>query len=201
MRNSRTICVASQQMVLEVHVKLNARLSRHTLHSTSIFFTSKLDLNWRKKLVKCYIWSTTLYGAETWTLRYVDEECLVSFQMWCWRRMEKISWTDRVRHDVLQWVNEEMNILQTMWRRNANWIVHTFRTNCILKRVIEEKTEGRIQVTGRRGRRRKQQTMALRKTRPTRKLKEEATDRTLWRTHFGRGYGPIVRQNMEWNEP
>jgi hypothetical protein len=35
-------------------------------------FTSKLDLNLRKKLVKCYIWSTALYGAGTWTFRKVD---------------------------------------------------------------------------------------------------------------------------------
>jgi len=34
-------------------------------------FTSKLDLNLRRKLIKCYIWSTALYGAETWTLRAV----------------------------------------------------------------------------------------------------------------------------------
>ena len=32
-------------------------------------FTSKLDLNLRKKLIKCYIWGTALYGAETWTLK------------------------------------------------------------------------------------------------------------------------------------
>jgi hypothetical protein len=30
------------------------------------------------------------------------------------------------------------------------------------------------------------------------KLKEEALDRTLWRTRFGRGYGPVVRQTIEW---
>jgi hypothetical protein len=29
-------------------------------------------------------------------------------------------------------------------------------------------------------------------------LKEEALDRTLWRTRFGRGYGPVVRQTTEW---
>jgi len=33
------------------------------------FFTSKLDLNLKKELIKCYIWSMALYGAETWTLR------------------------------------------------------------------------------------------------------------------------------------
>jgi len=35
-------------------------------------FTSKLDLNSRKKLVKCYIWSIDLYGAQTWILGKVD---------------------------------------------------------------------------------------------------------------------------------
>jgi hypothetical protein len=62
------------------------------------FFTSKLDLNLRKKLIKCYIWSIALYGAETWTLRKVDQKYLESFEMWYWGRMEKISWTDRVRN-------------------------------------------------------------------------------------------------------
>jgi hypothetical protein len=65
-------------------------------HSTRRrIFSSKLDLNVRKKLVKCYIWSIALCGAETWTLQKVDRKYLESFEMWCWRRMEKISWTDR----------------------------------------------------------------------------------------------------------
>jgi hypothetical protein len=45
----------------------------------------------RRKLVKCYICSIALYGAETWTLRAVDQKHLESFEMWCWRRMKKIS--------------------------------------------------------------------------------------------------------------
>ena len=44
-----------------------------------------------------------LYGAETWTLRKVDQKHLVSLEMWGWRRMGKISWTDHVRNEeVLQ---------------------------------------------------------------------------------------------------
>jgi hypothetical protein len=39
-----------------------------------------------------------LYGAETWTLRKMDQKYLESFEMWYWRRME-ISWTDRVRNE------------------------------------------------------------------------------------------------------
>jgi hypothetical protein len=62
-------------------------------------FTSTLDLELRKKPVKCYVWSIALCGGETWTLRAADQKHLESFEMWCWRRMEKISWTDHVRNE------------------------------------------------------------------------------------------------------
>jgi hypothetical protein len=66
--------------------------------------------------------------------------------------MEKISWTNRVRNDVLPRVKEERNILPTIKIRKANWIGIILRRNCLLKHVIEGKIEGRIEVTGRRGR-------------------------------------------------
>jgi hypothetical protein len=71
--------------------------------------------------------------------------------MWCWRRMEKISWTDHVRNeDVSQRVKEKRNILHTTKKRKANRIGHIMRRNCLLEHVIEGKIEGRIEVTGRR---------------------------------------------------
>jgi hypothetical protein len=80
-------------------------------------------------------------------------------------RIEKISWTDRVRNEALKRVEEERNILLTMKGRNANRLDHFWRRNCLLKRVIEGKIEGRIEVTGRRGRRRKQLLDDLNETR------------------------------------
>jgi hypothetical protein len=72
------------------------------------------------------------------------------------------------------------------------------RRNCLLKDVIEGKWEGRIDMTGRRRRRRKQLLDDFKENRRYCKLKEEAVDRTLWRTRFGIGYGPVVRQTTEW---
>jgi hypothetical protein len=90
-----------------------------------------------------------LYGAETWTLRAADQKCLESFENWCWRRMENISWTDRVRNEeVLEKVKGERNILHAVNRRKVKWIGHILRRNCLLKRVIEGKKKGRIEVTG-----------------------------------------------------
>jgi hypothetical protein len=57
-------------------------------------------------------------------------------------------------------------------KRNAPSIGHISRGNCLLKQVIEGKIEGRVEVTGRRGRRRKQQLDDLKETRGYWKLKE-----------------------------
>ena len=43
-----------------------------------------------------------MYGAETWTLRKVDLSYLESFEVWCWRRMEKITWNNSVRNGEVQ---------------------------------------------------------------------------------------------------
>ena len=62
--------------------------------------------------MKCYIWSMALYGAETWMLLAADQKHLEIFQIWCWGRIEKISWTENVRNEeVLLRVNEQRNIL------------------------------------------------------------------------------------------
>jgi hypothetical protein len=173
-------------------------MAKAAFNKKKTLFASKLDFNLWKKLVKCYIWSIALYGAETWTLRKVDQKYLECFEMWCWRRMEKISWTNRVRNEeVLHRVKEERHILHTIKRRKANWIGHILRRNCLLKHVIEGKLEGRIEMTGGRGRRRKQLLDDFQEKRRYWKLKEEALDRTMWRTCFGRGYGPVVRQTTE----
>jgi hypothetical protein len=103
-----------------------------------------MDVELRKKLVKCYIWNIALYGAETWTLRGVDQKHLKSFEMMCWRRME-INWTDRVRkEEVLLRVKEQRNILHEISKRKANWIGHILCRNCLLRQGIEGKIKGRI---------------------------------------------------------
>jgi hypothetical protein len=89
-------------------IKSRIAMAKAEFNKKKNLFTSKLDLNFRKKLVKCYILSMALYGAETWTIQAVDQKHVESFEMWCWRRMEKISWTDHVRNEeVLLRVSEQ----------------------------------------------------------------------------------------------
>jgi hypothetical protein len=82
-------------------------------------------------------------------------------------------------------------------RRKANWIGYLFRRNYLLKCIFKGKIEGRMEVTGRRGRRRKPLLDVFKEKREYRKLKDEAIDRIVYRTRFGRIYIPVVRQTAE----
>ena len=111
--------------------------------------------------------------------------------------MEKISFTDYVRNEeVLLRVNDQRNIVHEIRKRKANWIGHILRRNCLLKRAIEGKIKREMEVTRRRGRRRKLLD-DFKYRRGYTQLKEEALNRTMWRNRFGRGFEPVVRQNTQ----
>jgi hypothetical protein len=73
-----------------------------------------------------------------------------------------------------------------MKTRKANWIGHILRSSCLLRHVIEGKRQRRE------GRRRKKENRGYWK------IKEEAVDRSVWRTLFGRGRGLDVSQTTKW---
>ena len=60
-------------------------------------FCGPLEKELRKRLMKCFVWSVALYGAETWTLRRNEQKQLEAFEMWVWRRMERVKWTDTIK--------------------------------------------------------------------------------------------------------
>jgi hypothetical protein len=94
-------------------------------------------------------------------------------------------------------LKEQRNILHEISERKANWVGHILRRNCLLRQVIEGKIKEGIAVTGRQGTRCRKLLDDLKKRRGYSHLKEEALDRTMWRAHFGRGFGPIMRQTTK----
>jgi len=175
-------------------IKCRIAMAKAAFNKKRALFTSTLDLEKRKKLVKCHICIIDLYGAETWTLRAVGQKHLESFEMWCWRRMEQISWADCVRNEeVLLRVKEQRNILHEISKQKANWIGHILRRNCLLQRVIEGKIKGGIEVTGRKGRRGRKLLNDFKERIGYSYLKEEALVCTMWKACSGRGFGTVIR--------
>jgi hypothetical protein len=93
-------------------------------------------------LLNCYIGSIALHGAENWTLRKVGQTYLEILEMWWWRSLQEVSWTDRLRNERNYMESRRRGILckQEKDRRLGRML----RRNCLLKQVTERKRDGRI---------------------------------------------------------
>ena len=105
---------------------------------------SGINKELRKRMVKVLVWSVVLYGAETWTMRKEDIKALEAFEMWIWRRMEKINWTEHITNDeVLKRVEESRTLLETIRKRQQKWIGHILRGNSMMTTILEGQMKGR----------------------------------------------------------
>ena len=76
-------------------VKQRIAMAKEPFNRKRSDFYGPLENELRKRLVKCFVWSVVLYGAETWTLRRNEQKQLEGFEMWVWRRMERVKWTEK----------------------------------------------------------------------------------------------------------
>jgi hypothetical protein len=81
-------------------IKMRIAVAKGTFNRKISLLTSKLSIQLRKNLVRCYIWSIALYGSETWTARKLEQKYLESFEMRSWRRMEKIKWSEKITNEL-----------------------------------------------------------------------------------------------------
>ena len=151
-------------------IRKRIALAKEAFMNRKELMRGSLCKNVKKRLVKSLIWSVALYGAETWTLRKEDEKRLEAFEMWVWRRMEKVSWTEKKRNEeVLDMVGEERKMLAEIKRRQRVWMERVLMGEGMLKTVIE----GRM--LGKRGRGRKRTGFMdkMKSNRPYADLKRE----------------------------
>jgi len=77
-----------------------------------------MNLDFRKRIIKCLVWSVALYVAETWTIFKTAVKKIEAFEMWICRKMEKMSWTAKVSNsEVLNIVMEDRCIVNTIKQR------------------------------------------------------------------------------------
>jgi Reverse transcriptase (RNA-dependent DNA polymerase) len=125
-------------------VKQRIGMAKEAFNKRRELMTKSMSRKIKKIMVKTLVWPVALYGCETWTMRKEEIDRLYAFEMWVWRRMERVSWKDKkTNEDVLQSVGEERSLLETVLKRKKNWIGHVLRGDGLLKCVIEGRMEGK----------------------------------------------------------
>ena len=82
----------------------------------------------KKKILNCYVFSVLNYGCESWTWNKAMCRRVDTFEMWCYRRMLKISYKDRVtNNEVLQRVKEYLHFMTDMKKRKLTFVGHLMR--------------------------------------------------------------------------
>ena len=162
----------------EREIKARIGIAKETFRNHKELLTRNFSKTLKRKIVKTVIWTTVLYGAECWTLKKEEVRKLEAFEMWVWRRMEKIRWKDKITNKkVLELVGESRSLVETVIKRKKKWIGHVVRGCGVMKVVIEGRMEGKRP----RGRKRKGMLDELLEEQPYEKLKRMAEDREYWR--------------------
>ena len=129
----------------EKEIKRRIMIARTTFTNMRTVLSCRgINLKTRLRAIKCYIWPTLFYGAETWTITKSLLSRLDAFEMWVYRRELKISWTDKITNEeVLRRMGTGREIVRQFKTRKLQYLGHMIRHNSTQLQLIEGKIEGR----------------------------------------------------------
>lgn len=135
-------------------IRARIEIARATFIKMKKLFCSRdISITLRMRMLRCYIFSTLLYGVETWTLKQNHIDRLQSFEMWCYRRMWRIPWTDRVTNiEVLEKMQKDCEIINAIKKRKLQYLGHIMRgpKYALLQLIMQGKIGGRRNIGRRR---------------------------------------------------
>ena len=132
----------------EKEIQRRMAIARGAFENLATSLTSRnINIPTRYRLAKCYVWSTLLYGVETWTLTEILSNKIEALEMWILRRMLRITWKDKKSNkEVLKMAKTERSLLQIIKKRKMVYFGHIIRRNTLQRQLLEGK------ITGKRGR-------------------------------------------------
>ena len=119
-----------------------AKLSYEKMHKVLTF--RNINISGRLRLTRCHMWSTLLYGAETWTLSKAAVKNLAAFPIWTYRRILKISWKGyKSNEEVLSMINSIRMLVDIMKRRKLAYFGHLVKRDDIQRLLLGGKINGK----------------------------------------------------------
>ena len=128
----------------ENEIKRRIQIARtNFLKMKDVLVTKKLSIKTRKKLLHCYVISTLIYAAETWIINVADMKRIEGFEMWCLRKMLKVSYKEhKTNEEVMRVAGYKRSLKMDILRRKAKYLGHTLRKNGMQRQLLEAYIEG-----------------------------------------------------------
>ena len=129
----------------EKEIRRRIGIAKSSFTSMNKLFTSRnIDMAVRIRVIKCYVWSTLLYGCEAWTLSSVMIKKLEAFETWLYRKMLRISWKDRITSDeVCRRMKTSKALLGDIVRRQLSFLGDMLRKDEREKLVVTGFDDGK----------------------------------------------------------
>ena len=95
-------------------------------------------------LVKAMVFPVVMYGCESWTIKKAERQRIDAFELWCWRRLLRVSWkARRSNQSILKEINPEYSLEELMLKLKLQYLGHLMqRADSLEKTLILGKTEG-----------------------------------------------------------
>ena len=136
--------MATEDGKCDKEIKSRIGIARSAFESMAKILTSRnISIELRSHIAKCYIWSTLLYGSETWRLTKVTSDKLEAFEMWLYRRMLRISWKERKTNGEVLHKMKTKRSLNTIKKRKCQYSGHIIRGNGVQRLLMEGRINGR----------------------------------------------------------
>ena len=111
----------------------------------SILKSRDITLPTKFHLVKAMVFPVIMYGCDSWTIKKAEHWRIDAFELWCWRRLLRVPWTDRrSNQSILKEINPEYSSEGLMLKQKLQYFGHLIRrTDSLEKTLMLGKTEGK----------------------------------------------------------
>ena len=108
----------------------------------SIFKSRDITLPRKVCLVKAMVFPVVMYGCESWTIKKSERRTINAFELWCWRRLLRVSWTARRSNQSILKINPGISLEGMMLKLKLQYFGHFMRRVDSLEKTDAERDWG-----------------------------------------------------------
>ena len=110
----------------------------------SIVKSRDITLSTKVRIVKAMVFPVVTYGCESWILKKAERRRIDAFELWCWRRLLRVSWTaKKSNQSILKEISPEYSLEELMLRLKLQYLGHLMqRTDSLEKTLMLGKIGG-----------------------------------------------------------